>query len=491
MKIGFLNPPFLSEYGRFSREQRSPAITKSGTFYYPMWLAYVAGYAEKTGHEVQLLDAPAEKLSNIKVFTKIKDFKPKLIVVSTSTPSIYNDINVAAAIKNILPNAFIVIVGVHVTALPKETLNFNSNIDAVAIGEYEETIVDLANNIEVEDFDFSKISGLVFRSKNDGNKIITNISRDLINNLDEIPWVSRTYKKFLNYKNYFYSGNLYPLIVFNTSRGCPHKCSFCVYPQIFTGHHFRCRSVEDVVGEMEYVKKEFSPIGEIMFEDDTLTIKKDRTITLCEEILKRKLKIRWSCNARAQLDLETMKIMKRSGCRSLLVGFESGSGKILKGMHKGNKLELYEGFMHDSRKAGLLVNGTFLVGCPGETKNTMNETLEMAKKLRPDVAQFFPVMVYPGTELYDEYKKKNYIVSDNFRDWLSDEGLHNCVVSLPNLSAKEMVEFCDKCRRQFYLRPNYFFYKTFQSLKMPREGIRTFKALKRFLKPLLMGTKLQ
>lgn len=489
MKISFINPPFLSRYGKFSREQRSPAITKSGTFYYPMWLSYAAGYAEKRGHEVHLWDAPADGWSVSEILAKLQEFQPDLVVVSTSTPSIYNDVEIAAKIKKNLPEVFVVLVGVHVSALPDETLAINSAVDAVAIGEFDETIVELAEHLEGGSGP-DGVAGLAYQCGEEARGIIVNPPRNLIENLDEIPWVSRTYKKFLNYRNYFYSGNLYPLVVFNTSRGCPHRCSFCVYPQTFTGHRFRCRSAGDVVDEIEYVAKEFSPLGEIMFEDDTLTINKTRTMKLCEEISRRNVKIRWSCNARVQLDLETMKLMKRSGCRSLLVGFESGSQNVLNGMQKGNKLELYQRFMQDSRQVGLLVNGTFLVGCPGETSETMRATLELAKRLKPDVAQFFPVMVYPGTEMYDDYKQKGYLVSANFRDWLNEEGLHNCVIDLPGLIAKEMVKFCDSCRKEFYLRPGYIFYKGMQAIRSPREGLRTLKAARKFFKPLFFGTKL-
>jgi len=487
MKAAFVNPPFFSKY---SREQRSPAVTKSGTFYYPMWLSYAAGYAEKIGHEVQLWDAPADGWTVGDILARLRDFSPGLVVVSTSTPSIYNDVEVAAAIKDLLPGAFVVLVGDHVSALPNETLALNSAIDAVAVGEYEHTIAELAEHLEEGRGDgLEEITGLVYRDKHEQRNFVANSPRNLVANLDEIPWVSRTYKRFLNYHNYFYSGNLYPLVVFNTSRGCPHRCSFCVYQQTFTGHRMRYRSVGDVVDEMEYVVREFSPLGEIMFEDDTLTISKKRTMELCEEVLRRNLKVRWSCNARVQLDLETMKLMRRSGCRSLLVGFESGSQVVLNGMRKGSKLELYERFMQDTRKAGLLVNGTFLVGCPGETRETMRQTLELAKRLNPDFAQFFPVMVYPGTELYDDYKQKGYIVSENFRDWLNAEGLHNCMVNLPGLSAREMVGFCDTCRREYYLRPRYIAYKLLQALRSPSEGIRTIKTARTAFKHIPPSTR--
>jgi anaerobic magnesium-protoporphyrin IX monomethyl ester cyclase len=489
MKISFINPPFLSKYGKYSREQRSPAITKSGTFYYPMWLSYAAGYTEKMGHEIQLWDAPADGWDSEEILRKLTVFDPGLVIVATSTPSIYSDVEFAAKVKEKFKDSFITLVGVHVSALHEETLALNHSLDAVAVGEYEHTILELAEQLENKD-SLSQIKGLVYRDSLDPKKIIANPKRPHITYLDEIPWVSRTYKKYLNYKNYFYSGNLYPLIVFNTSRGCPHRCSFCVYPQIFTGHLFRCRSIGDAVDEVEYVVKEFSQLGEIMFEDDTLTIDEKRTMKFCEEILRRNITVRWSCNARVQLGLETMKLMKRSGCRSLLVGFESGAQEVLDGMRKGNNLPIYEQFMNDTRKAGLLVNGTFLVGCPGENKKTMRATLDMAKKLKPDVAQFFPVMVYPGTVMYDEYQKQGYIVSDNFRGWINEEGLHNCVIDLPEVSAKEMVIFCDACRKEFYLRPGYMFYKGIQSLLSPSEGVRTFKAARKFFKPLFLGTKL-
>ena len=483
MKVAFVNPPFFPKY---SREQRSPAVTKSGTFYYPMWLSYAAGYARKMGHEVQLWDAPSDGWTVDEIVTELRDFDPGLVVVSTSTPSIYNDVEVAATIKDNLRKAFIVLVGVHVSALPKETLALNAAIDGVAIGEYEHIIADLAEYLE-ERRSLEEVAGLAYR---DEHTVMVNSPRKPVAQLDEIPWVSRTYKEFLNYRNYFYSGNLYPLVVFNASRGCPHRCSFCVYPQTFTGHRILYRSAGDVVDEMEYVVRELSPLGEFMFEDDTLTVSKKQTMEFAEEILRRNVEVRWSCNARVQLDLETMRLMKRSGCRSLLVGFESGSQDVLNGMRKGNKLELYERFMQDTRKAGLLVNGTFLVGCPGETEETMRETLELAKTLNPDVAQFFPVMVYPGTEMYDDYRQKGYIVSENFRDWLNEEGLHNCVVNLPGVSDREMVEFCDTCRRQYYLRPRYILYKGLQSLRSPREGLRNVKAAITLFKHLFRGTEL-
>jgi anaerobic magnesium-protoporphyrin IX monomethyl ester cyclase len=489
MKLAFLNPPFLPGHGKYSREQRSPAITKSGTFYYPMWLSYAAGFLESQGHEVKLWDAPAKRVAPEFVIAEIERFRPDMLVVATSTPSIYSDVAHAASIKALLPDLYVVLVGVHVTALPAETLELDPAIDAAVIGEYEITLSQLASRLS-EGGDPVDMPGLAYKRRSD-NTVVVNGPRDPVRNLDSIPWVTRTYRKHLDYRDYFYSGNRFPVVVMVTSRGCPNKCIFCCYPQTVTGRAWRTRSVEDVEDEMEYVVREFSPFGEIMFEDDTFTSGKERTTRFCEEVLRRGLRVRWSCNARADLDEPTMKLMRRAGCRSLLVGFESGSQALLDEMSKGTSLAKFRQFMADSKKAGLLVNGAFLVGMPGETKETMEMTLRMAKSLNPDVAQFFPVMVYPGTRIYDKYLADGYITSRNYRDYLTEDGLHRCIVNLPNISAAEIVEFCDRCRREFYLRPRYLGYKLLQLLTDPAEGTRTIKAFRTFGKHLLFGTRMR
>jgi len=489
MKLAFLNPPFLTRYGRYSREQRSPAITKSGTFYYPMWLSYAAGFLESQGYQIKLWDAPAKRLTLDYVTAQMERFKPDVVIIATSTPSIYSDASCAASIKKLLQNVFVVLVGVHVTALPIETLRLNESIDAVIIGEYEATLLELCQRI-ADDLDLRGLPGIAFRRHSD-NTLLVNDRRDPIKDLDTIPWVTRTYAKHLSYRDYFYSGNLFPIVVMVSSRGCPNGCIFCSYPQMVTGRAWRTRSVEDVVDEMEYAISEFSPLGEIMFEDDTFTVSRERTIKFCEEILRRGVRVRWSCNARADLEADTMKLMRRAGCRSLLVGFESGSQTILDRMNKGTNLNGLKQFMIDSKKADLLVNGAFLVGMPGETKETMEETLALAKYLNPDVAQFFPVMVYPGTNLYELYFQKGHVSSINYRDYLTEDGLHKCIVNLPNISAAEMVQFCDRCRREFYLRPDYIGYKLVQLVSNPREGCRTLMAFKTFAKHLLLGSRVR
>ncbi|MBM4286775.1 MAG: radical SAM protein [Deltaproteobacteria bacterium] len=486
----FLNPPFKPEFGRFSREQRSPAITKSGTFYYPMWLCYAAALVRQRGWPVQVIDAPAKRLTLQQVLSQVKTLQPGLVVLDTSTASIVNDVQVGEAIKALLPETAIILVGPHVSATAAETLALSTRIDAVARREYEFTILAAAQALAEHHGPVSEaladIDGLSYRDAS--GQIFHNPDRPLVEDLSQFPWVSRIYKDFLNYRDYFYSGNLYPVVTIIAGRGCPHRCNFCVYPQTFTGNFYRRRPVVDLVDEICYILKNFSPLGEIMLEDDTIDAKKQHCLEFCEEILRRGLKCAWSANSRVDLDLETMKLMKRAGCRSLLVGFESGSEDLLREMKKGININKSINFMENARKAGILINGTFLVGLEGETLQTMQATVDLAIRLNPDIAQFFPIMVYPGTALYDRYREKGYIKAESYADWVTPEGLHNCVIDLPDLSGKDLVRFCDQARRAFYLRPGYWFYKFIQGLTNPREGLRTLLAARTFFKYLWRGS---
>ena len=481
MKILLLNPPFLE---KFSRPQRSPAVTKSGTLYFPIWLASAAGVLEDRGFEVDLVDAPADGHGLEHVVERARRLNPSLIVLDTSTPSIHNDVAVAARLKDEVPGAFVTLVGTHVSALPGETLELNAKVDAVARYEYDYTIAELARTIS-EGGDPKDVAGLSLRV--DG-KIVHNPPRPFIEDLDGLPFVSRVYKKFLDIENYFNPNALYPMVTITTSRGCPFPCTFCVYPQTLMGRGFRVRSVENVVAEMEYIVENFPKARAVFFEDDTLTVNKKRCKALSELIIKRGVKISWTANSRVGLDYETMRLMKEAGCRSLCVGFESGSQKILDNMKKRTRAEEMVSFMNDAKRAGVLVHGCFMAGLPGETEETLLETLELAKRLSPDTAQFYPVMVYPGTEAYAWYSERGLINTSDFSRWLTPEGLHNTVISTDALTSEEIVRFCDRARREFYLRPGYIIYKLGQMFSHPREIRRTFKASRTFLKYLFRGS---
>ena len=478
MKILLINPPFKTEFGCFSRTSRSPAVAKSGTLYYPFWLSYTTGVLEKAGFETELIDAPAERYTEEDVLEMAISFNPKLVVLDTSTPSIYSDVEFGSKIKTKIKNSFVLLVGTHPSVLPEETLNLNKSIDGIAIGEYDYTVRDLAYAIK-NTSDLKSVRGIVYR---DGERLIFNEKRAYIENLDEIPFVSSVYKKHLNYKNYFESMARYPMIMIITGRGCPFKCFFCVYPQTFHGNKYRLRSPENVVDEFEYIIENFPDVKEIGIEDDTFTANIKRVKAICELLIKKGInkKIKWWANARVNLDLDTMKLMKAAGCRLIIPGFESGVQSILNNMNKGITIEQSFQFVKNAKKAKLLVHGCFMFGNPGETQQTMVETLEFAKKLALDTAQFYPLIPYPGTKAYAWALENGYLKTKNYSQWLTDDGLHNTVIAFPNLTDKNLVEFCNYARRSFYLRSSYILRKGIQSIFSIEEAKRNIKSFRTF-----------
>jgi anaerobic magnesium-protoporphyrin IX monomethyl ester cyclase len=493
MRVLFLNPPF---HPRFSREQRSPAVTKSGTLYYPKWLATAAGVAIKNGHNVDLVDSPAAGCSVQGVIDRIRAKNIEAVICDTSTPSILNDVSVVESLVHAHPLLHVLLVGRHVSSLPRETLAMSDALEAVAIREYEYTVRDWLA-AKACGADLATVDGLVWKKRKTG-EIVNNNPRAAIENLDELPFVSEVYKRYLHTPDYFYGHSLWPLVVFDSSRGCPYHCSFCVYPQTFSGHKMRYRSVSNVADEFDFVAREMPAIKTVMLEDDTFIISKPRTMELAKELIRRGNKLPFDANCRADIGAEgeLLSTLHAAGARLFCVGFESGDVEVINGMKKNNDdrrdakyHEEAHRFVRRCREAGIMVHGCFMVGNLNETPASMGKTLAFAKKLQPDTAQFFPIMVYPGTTAYEEAKKRDYIQIEDWGAWLTKDGLHNSVVTLPNITHEQLVSFCDTARRSFYLSPSYLFYKLKQSLRDRRELQRNVKGFVTLSKYLLRGSQ--
>lgn len=486
MLVYFINPPFKAEYGRFSRESRSPAISKGGALYYPLWLIYAAAYAIKKGHEVLFLDAPAKQMNEDKALEIINHEKERkiLFVLGTSTPSIHSDVEFGSVLKEIFPQSFVLLVGTHPSACPEETLSLNMNIDAIAQGEYDLTVTELASALETEN-SIEKVRGITYRNPQTGEFKVSE-KMPYIENLDDLPFASEFMKDYLDVKDYFFPAANYPEIQIFTGRGCPFQCNFCVYPQTMHGHKYRVRSAVNIVDEFQYITDNFPDVKEVVIEDDTFTTSKMRIIEICNMLIKRKLfkKIKWLCNARVNLDLETMRIMKQAGCRLIIPGIESGNQQILNNIKKGTKIEQFKSYVKNAKKAGLLIHACYMVGNQGETPETMQDTLELALKLNTDTAQFFPLIPYPGTEAYNWAKQNNYIES-NYENYCKRDGTHNTVLNLPELSAKEMVDFCNYARKKYYLRPLYILHRLKVGLTNINDLKRSLKAFGKIKKYLL------
>ncbi|MBN1231906.1 MAG: radical SAM protein [Candidatus Coatesbacteria bacterium] len=475
MRILFLNPPFFKNY---CRPQRSPGVNPGGTQYYPLYLCYAAGYAEKNGHEVKVLDCPARHQEIDVPLKVVQEWKPDLLVVESSTPSVYNDIDVVRRLKAVKPDLYSVLVGTHVTAVPEETMNIDNTLDGILRFEYELTVAELAQVLE-DKGDISTVKGLTYR--NSEGKIMHNEDRELETNLEKFPFVSYQYKKHLVHSDYRYAHSRHPILTLITTRGCPFQCIQCVYPQTFAGHKVRLRDPEAIVDEIIWAWNNFF-LRDIMFEDDTFIALKSHTIKICEEILRRNFKFSFSANARADADEETISILKKAGCRLLCVGFESGNQDILDRMKKSLKLEKAYKFVQYTKKHGILVRGCYMIGLPGETRETMKETLDFAIKLNTDTAQFFPVMLYPGTEFYEWARKEGYLKTHDYRDWIDREGYYRTHLSYPDLPNEEMVSFCHSARKAFYLRPEYIAHQIWWTIKHPGELTRNMDYAKIFFK---------
>lgn len=475
MRILFLNPPFLPG---FSRTSRSPGVSGSGTLYYPFWLAYAAGVAEAAGCDVLLLDAVADRLDKPAALERVCSFKPDLVVLDTSTPSIYSDAAFANSLKERLPNAFILLVGTHPAALPEETLAIASGADGCAIGEYDYTVRDLAAALAAA-HDPKTVSGLVLRN---GDGFIHTQARPKIANLDELPFVSSVYKKFLQPENYFFAAAKNPMLMIITGRGCPFHCFYCVYPQTFHSHKYRQRSPENVVAEFEYIAANFPQVREVAIEDDCFTANPARVRAICELLIKRGNRLSWYCDARGDVDFETLRLMKAAGCRLVITGFESSSQEALDAMGKGQKIENYRRFAKDARAAGLLLHGCMMCGTPGDTPEIQEKNFAFAKELGCDSMQFYPLYPYPGTKAYEWARDNGFLLTEDYSQWLRADGSHNCVMRNAAMDAEQMKEICGQNMRRYHLRPAYLARKLLQALRDADEGRRSLRGGWTFLK---------
>jgi radical SAM superfamily enzyme YgiQ (UPF0313 family) len=485
MKVCFINPPFKAEYGKFSRESRSPSIGHSGVLYYPLWLMYAAGVVKKDGTDIAFIDAPAKRLSKEETLCRVAKEAPDALmyVLDTSTPSIYSDVDFGAELKSRYPKSVIMLVGTHPSVTPQETLQLSDKIDIIARHEYDYIVRDVVRVLKAGK-SYEDVKGISYRNTN--GDIIHNLDAPHIDNLDEIPFAAAFIRRYLDVKDYVFPAASYPAIQIFTGRGCPAHCNFCVYPQTLHGHKYRLRSPENVVKEFKYIAKYFPNVREVVIEDDTFTANKKRVLEICDLLVKAKLnkRLRWLCNARVNIDLETMQAMKKAGCHLIIPGFESYNEQILRNIKKGSTLKLIDDYVENAKKAGLMIHACYMVGNEGETRETMENTLNAALRFNTDTAQFFPLIPYPGTEAY-AWAKKNGYISGNYNEYLQEDGTLNCIINTPELSAKELVDFCSYARKKYYLRPKYILHRVKMGLKDPEDLKRSLKAFGKLKNSLL------
>lgn len=467
LKTLFLNPPSFEGFdgGAGARYQARREIR---SFWYPTWLAQPAALVAGA----KLIDCPPAEITKEACLKEA--LKYELVILHTSTPSLSNDCFVAEAIKQKNPEIKIGFVGAHAAVLPEETLKKSSAIDFVARKEFDYTCLHVA-----QDRAFEEIKGISYRKN---GAILHNPEQDLIENMDSLPWVVDQYKKDLRIENYYIGYLLHPYLSLYTGRGCPAQCTFCLWPQTIGGHTYRVRTPENVAGEMAHAKKLFPQVKEFFFDDDTFTANLPRAREIALKL--GKLGMTWSCNARATVNYETLKVLKENGLRLLLVGYESGNQKILDTIKKGVPIEKAIQFTKDCHKLGILIHGTFILGLPGETRETILQTIEFAKKLDVFSLQVSLAAPYPGTELYSLAKEQGWFVDAQAQDGkIVNEGIQRGALQYPGLPAQEIFSAVEKFYRQYYFRPKPIARIIKTMIKDPKEtGVRRLREGYEFFK---------
>lgn len=408
----------------------------------PLGLAYLASVLERDGHDAKIIDAPALELSTSQIKNELDKEQPEIIGVTATTPTVYNAFEVIRAAKEVCPDSFTVLGGPHPSFLPIETLKECPVLDAVCIGEGEETVVELAEAMK-RDRKLSDVKGISFKSK--GNAAMKTLPRPLIKELDSLPFPAW---HLLPMDKYTVLGKKSVICHIMSSRGCPFQCTFCSSSLLF-GKRYRARSAKNVVDEMEYLASKYHPES-IEFSDDEFTLDRRRTEAICDEIKERRLSVPWACSSRVDtISNSLLEKMKKAGCFFIYYGIESGSQRVLNLIKKGIRIEQVEKTVRLTKEAGINTLGSFIIGFPDETKKEIEETVKLSRKLKLDYAQFSIATPYPGTELYEVAKREGLLLTEDWSKYTAAKP----VMAMKNLNVEEISKLFRKAYMKFYLSP--------------------------------------
>jgi hopanoid biosynthesis associated radical SAM protein HpnJ len=470
-KTLFLQAPSFDGFdgGAGSRYQAKREIK---SFWFPTWLAQSAALVPNS----RLLDAPADELTVDESREIARGYD--LVIMHTSTPSFPTDAKFAELLKQDNPNIKIGLVGAKTMVDPEGSLKATLAVDFVCREEFDYTCKEVAEGLPLQD-----IKGLSYRS--DDGRIVHNLPRAILENMDELPFVAPIYQRDLKVENYFIGYLKHPYVSFYTGRGCRSKCTFCLWPQTVGGHRYRVRSAENVLAEVRWIKENMPEVKEIMFDDDTFT--DTSNLPRVEAIAQGMgaLGMTWSCNAKANVPYKTLKVMKDNGLRLLLVGYESGDDQILLNIKKGLRTDIARRFTEDCRKLGIMIHGTFILGLPGETRETIESTIEFAKEINPHTIQVSLAAPYPGTTLYRQAVDNGWLQENDAVNLVNDKGVQLAAISYPHLSKEEIFHSMEVFYKRFYFRPSKIWEIVKEMLtswdmltRRLREGVEFFRFLR-------------
>jgi radical SAM superfamily enzyme YgiQ (UPF0313 family) len=458
-KIALIQPPdpegmavIRDHMGRFGVMGKKTSIIRNDIFP-PLDLAYSASLLEKEGFEVSITDSPALNLDWPGIQKVVKSKNPDLIFVNTCGITIAEDLDLASWLKNILGIETIAIVPVYA---PEEILK-EKGIEVFIHGEAEYTVLEICKKYP----DIRNIDGLSY--KKDGN-IVYNPKRPLIKDLDELPFPAYHLLPMKKYSNHMLGRNFTLAL---TSRGCPFGCAYCMYPMGY-GDLWRGRSPQNVVEELKMLKEEYKVKG-VLFRDQVFNFNPQRTEDICDGIVKEGLDIRWRCECRVDLFTKTvLEKMKLAGCAGIHMGIESGDMKILKSVAKGcisdNHIDKIKEVFSYSKSIGLETLAFFMIGFPGETKESILKTFELAREIKANRAWFGAVVPYPGTRLYEIAEKNGWLLTKDTRKYTGRD-----VVMRTDLLAEEDIRAAVDAGNAMFSKDNAQFLKTAFS----SQGIKT------------------
>ena len=434
----FLHPPSYHGFdgGAGSRYQARREIR---SFWYPTWLAQPAALVPGS----RLVDAPPAELTLADVLALARNYE--LAVLHTSAPSFAHDVKVAEALKGDNPALRIGLIGAHVAVQREAALAASPALDFVCGNEFDFTIREIAEGRPP-----ASVAGISYRDV--GGELRRTPERAVLEDMDALPWVVDVYARDLDIDRYVIGYLEHPYVSLYTGRGCRSKCTFCLWPQTVGGHRYRTRSVEHVVAEIERATRLFPQVKEYFFDDDTFTDDLPRAEAIARGL--GRLGVTWSCNAKADVPYETLKVLKDNGLRLLLVGYESGSQAILNNVRKGIRLDRAREFTRHAKALGITIHGTFIMGLPGETRETIEATIKFAMEIDPHTIQVSLAAPYPGTALYREAQERGWLEDDALVD---AGGVQTSVLGYPHLGRTEIFASLERFYRRFYFRPRKIF----------------------------------
>ncbi len=437
MRTLFLNPPSYEGFdgGAGARYQAKREIR---SYWYPTWLAQPAAIVPDS----TLVDAPPAGLEMADVVPLARNHD--LVVLHTSSPSFKGDVQLAEAMKAEHPSVLLGLVGAKVAVEPARSLEASPAIDFVGREEFDFTVAEVA-----EGRPLAAVDGISYR-RPDG-AVVHNPDRAVLEDMDRLPFVVPVYKRHLDPRHYAIGYLRHPYISFYTGRGCRSRCTYCLWPQTVGGHRYRTRSAGHVLEEAGLARRLFPEMQELFFDDDTFTDDRPRAEQIARGL--GRLGITWSCNAKANVPRETLEVLAANGLRLLVVGYESGNQQVLNNVKKGLKVDRARRFAKDCRDLGITVHGTFILGLPGETKETIQETIRFAREVNPHTIQVSVAAPYPGTELYRQAVENGWLPADEDGATLvSGDGTQLASLDYPHLARTEILESLDLFYKRFYFR---------------------------------------